>query len=71
MIDIIDMQNLQLRPAYSRRRTETVHSESRYEMIFPATSVFSLSLIILGFIMDSPANILSGLYRIVTMQDLL
>lgn len=48
-----------------------MHSESRYEQIFSSTIVFSLALIILGFIMDTPANILSGLYRIVTMQDLL
>lgn len=57
--------------AYSKRGTKTVHSESRYEQIFSSTIVFSLALIILGFIMDTPANILSGLYRIVTMQDLL
>lgn len=48
-----------------------MHSESRYEQIFSSTIVFSIALIILGFIMDTPANILSGLYRIVTMQDLL
>ena len=48
-----------------------MHSESRYEQIFSSTIVFSIALIILGFIMDTPANILSGLYRIVTMQVLL
>ena len=67
----VSIQNLQFRPAYSRRGTKTVHSESRYEQIFSSTIVFSIALIILGFIMDTPANILSGLYRIVTMQDLL
>lgn len=48
-----------------------MQTHARYDAIFPATIVFSISLIILGFIMDTPANILSGLRKIATMQDLL
>ena len=43
----------------------------RYEKIFPATIAFSIGLMILGIILDDPAEIPMGLYRIVTMQDLL
>jgi len=50
---------------------DTEHSVAHYKSIFPATLVFSASLIIIGFIMDQPSHILHGLYRIVTMQDLL
>lgn len=50
---------------------DTGHSSAHYQSIFPATLVFSASLIIIGFIMDQPSHILHGLYRIVTMQDLL
>ena len=45
--------------------------QSRYEGIFSAILVFSASLVILGFIMDTPRNILVGMYHIITMQDLL
>ncbi|MDD3347606.1 MAG: DUF1576 domain-containing protein [Oscillibacter sp.] len=48
-----------------------MQSHARYGEIFPATLVFSAGLIFLGFVMDTPENILVGLYRIVTMQDLL
>ncbi len=48
-----------------------MQTHERYEAIFPATIIFSLSLIFLGVVMDDPANILPGLFRIVTMQDLL
>lgn len=44
---------------------------SRYDKIFPSTILTSLLLIALGFMLDDPANILPGLYRIVSMQDLL
>jgi len=50
---------------------DTDHSTTLYESIFPATLVFSATLIIIGFIMDQPSHILHGLYRIVSMQDLL
>ena len=33
--------------------------------------MFSIGLVILGMLLDEPANILPGLYRIITMQDLL
>ena len=44
---------------------------NRYEKIFPAAIVFSIGLMILGIVLDDPAQIPAGLYRIVTMQDLL
>ena len=44
---------------------------SRYKHIFPATIAFSIGLIVLGLLLDEPANILPGLYNIITMQDLL
>ena len=45
--------------------------QNRYEKIFPGTIVTSLLLMILGVALDDPANILPGLYHIITMQDLL
>lgn len=44
---------------------------NRYGRIFSSTIVFGLGLILLGFLLDEPSNILPGLYKIVTMQDLL
>ena len=44
---------------------------NRYKHIFPATIIFSLGLILLGLLLDEPANILPGLYNIITMQDVL
>ena len=43
----------------------------RYNRIFPATLVLAAGLALLGFLLDSPEHILPGLYRIITMQDLL
>lgn len=48
-----------------------MHNTNRYEKIFPGTVVVSALLILTGFLLEEPANILSGLWRIVTMQDLL
>lgn len=45
--------------------------QKRYQKIFSATIIFSVGLMIVGILMDEPANILPGLYRIITMQDLL
>ena len=47
------------------------HHTNRYENIFYGTIVVSVLLMLLGVILDDPANILPGLYRIVSMQDLL
>lgn len=44
---------------------------NRYGKIFSATIGFALGLIVLGFLLDSPGDILPGLYHIITMQDLL
>lgn len=44
---------------------------NRYGRIFSGTIVFSVGLILLGFLLDEPADILPGLYNIITMQDLL
>ena len=45
--------------------------QHRYKKLFPAIVGASISLIILGFALDTPAHILAGLYHIITMQDLL
>lgn len=45
-----------------------MHSQSRNQEIFPALMAFALSLILMGFLLDHPANILPGLYKIVTSQ---
>ena len=45
--------------------------QNRYEKIFPGTIITALLLMILGVALDDPANILPGLYKIITMQDLL
>ena len=44
---------------------------NRYEKIFPLTIAFSVLLMVIGIVLDEPANILPGLREIVTMQDLL
>ena len=48
-----------------------MNEHSRYEKFFPAAIVYSMGLMILGLVLDDPANIPMGLYKIVTMQDLL
>ena len=47
------------------------HREQRFDKIYPATIVFSIGLILLGLLLDDPANIPMGFYKIITMQDLL
>ena len=47
------------------------HHTNRYEKIFPGTIAVSILLMLLGVALDDPANILPGLYRIISMQDLL
>lgn len=47
------------------------HREQRFDKIYPATIIFSIGLIVLGLLLDDPANIPVGLYKIITMQDLL
>ena len=47
------------------------HHTNRYEKIFPGTIAVSVLLMLLGVALDDPANILPGLYRIISMQDLL
>ena len=48
-----------------------MHHSNRYDRIFPGTIAVSVLLMLLGVALDDPANILPGLYHIVTMQDLL
>ncbi len=43
----------------------------RYKHIFPASLIFSAGLLLLGLCLEAPLDILEGLWRIVTMQDLL
>ena len=50
---------------------ECLPLQNRYESLFPATIAVSVLLMLLGVALDDPANILPGLYHIVTMQDLL
>ena len=45
--------------------------QKRYAKIFPGTICFSLGLMLLGVLMDDASQIPAGLFRIVTMQDLL
>ena len=45
--------------------------QKRYDKIFPGTICFSLGLMLLGVLMDDASQIPVGLFRIVTMQDLL
>ena len=45
--------------------------QKRYDKIFPGTICFSLGLMLLGVLMDDATQIPAGLFRIVTMQDLL
>ena len=42
-----------------------------YRRTLPGTIAFSIGLMLIGIAMDEPANILPGLWKIVTMQDLL
>lgn len=48
-----------------------MQTQERYNEIFPMTITFSLILMALGLALDEPGNVPTGLYRIVTMQDLL
>jgi uncharacterized protein YjeT (DUF2065 family) len=48
-----------------------LQTQERYNKIFPATVAFSLALIALGLLRDGFDQVLDGMYRIVTMQDLL
>ena len=45
--------------------------QNRFDKIFHGTIAVSVILILLAFLLDDPRDILPGLYRIVTMQDLL
>lgn len=45
--------------------------KKRYHQLFPAMLIFASVLILLGFLLDDSGNILPGLSRIITMQDLL
>ena len=42
-----------------------------YQYIFPGTIAFSIVLMLIGLSMGHPEQLLSGLWKIVTMQDLL
>ena len=45
--------------------------QNRYNKIFPGTIAVACTMMLLGVLLDDPSNILPGLYRIVSMQDLL
>ena len=45
--------------------------QNRYDRIFQGTLVVPIMLMLLGVLLDDPEDILPGLYRIVSMQDLL
>ena len=48
-----------------------MNTTGRYRSIFPATIAFSVALMLIGVSMGRPEQILPGLWKIVTMQDLL
>ena len=54
-----------------RRRKGGIAMHERNKKVFPATILFSLGLMVLGLLLDGPADLLPGLYHIITMQDLL
>ena len=43
----------------------------RYRQIFPTAVLFSAGLIWIGFLLDEPGNIITGLYRIVVSENIL
>ena len=53
---------------------ENPNDHSRYEKVFPAAIIYSIGLMILGILLEGPMNIMNipgGLYKIISMQDLL
>ena len=48
-----------------------MNTTGRYRSIFPATIAFSIALMLIGIGIGQPEEILPGLWKIVTMQDLL
>ena len=48
-----------------------MNTTGRYRSIFPATITFSVALMLIGIGIGQPEEILPGLWKIVTMQDLL
>lgn len=48
-----------------------MNTTGRYRSIFPATIAFSVALMLIGIGIGQPEEILPGLWKIVTMQDLL
>jgi len=55
----------------NRAKARRYAVKTRYQTLFPATLIFSAGLMILGLCLEAPADILQGLWHIVTMQDLL
>ena len=45
--------------------------QNRFDKIFHGTIAVSVLLILLALLLDEPGDILPGLYRIISMQDLL
>ncbi len=54
-----------------RNRRNLVNTTGRYRAIFPAAIAFSVALMLIGIGIGKPEEILPGLWKIVTMQDLL
>lgn len=48
-----------------------MNTSRHYQYIFPGTIAFSVVLMLIGLSMGHPEQLLSGLWKIVTMQDLL
>ena len=48
-----------------------MNTSRHYQYIFPGTIAFSIVLMLIGLSMGHPEQLLSGLWKIVTMQDLL
>ena len=49
----------------------TLISAGKVSRVIARAAAFSLGLMALGLLMGDPANMFTGLYRIITMQDLL
>lgn len=43
----------------------------RYRLMYPATALYAVALMVMGVILDDPANILPGMHKILTNQDVL
>ena len=48
-----------------------MHGHERFESVYKVGMIYSAALLVIGFLLAAPTEILNGLYKIITMQDLL